>query len=227
MKKRLAKTVLFATGGLLFYSIAATAIYKKTLLVQTSCREGVALTFDDGPHPIYTPQLLDLLKEFDIHATFFVVGKQAQAYPAIIKRMHEEGHTIGIHHYQHTSNWLMLPQKVKKEIEQCAQIIEQITGERPTLYRPPWGHLNVCVPMLAKPYRIVLWTRHFTDWRIACIQHTLEADLVEAAKAESILLLHDNGQTLGADENAPKYMLEHLASYLRKHAHTTKFVTLR
>lgn len=178
-------------------------------------------------HPIYTPQLLDLLKEFDIQVTFFVVGEHAQAYPAIIKRMYKEGHAIGIHHYKHTSNWVMPPYKVKREIEQCAHVIEQITGKRPTLYRPPWGHLNACVPLLTKPYRIVLWTRHFTDWRIAHIQHTLEADLVEATKAGGIFLLHDNGQTLGADEDAPKYMLKHLEGYLRKHAHTAKFVTLR
>ncbi|GLC89589.1 polysaccharide deacetylase family protein [Lysinibacillus piscis] len=227
MKKGLIRATLLVAGGWLSYSVIATAIYKKTSFVQTDCEGGVALTFDDGPHPIYTPQLLDLLKEFDIKATFFVVGENAQKHPAIIKRMHEEGHTIGIHHYQHTSNWLMLPHMVKNEIEHCAQVIEKLTGERPTLYRPPWGHLNSCVPTLAKPYRIVLWTRHFSDWRTARIQHTLEDELVAAAQKGGIFLLHDNGQTVGADEDAPYYMLKHLESFLRKNAHTTKFILLQ
>ncbi|WP_042478764.1 polysaccharide deacetylase family protein [Bacillus ndiopicus] len=227
MKKAILKGALYVTGGLLSYSVISTAIYKKMAFVQTDCDEGVALTFDDGPHPIYTPQLLDLLKEFDIKATFFVVGKNAQAYPTLIQRMYKEGHTIGVHHYQHTSNWLLLPFQVKKEIEQCARVIEQITGERPTLYRPPWGHLNAFVPALTKNYRIVLWTKHFSDWRIAHIEHSLEDKLVKATKVGGIFLLHDNGQTIGADEEAPKYMLRHLEGYLRKHASTTKFVALR
>lgn len=227
MEKKWIKRALYATGALLSYSIVATAIYKKTDVVERSCSEGIALTFDDGPHPIYTPKLLDLLKTFQIKATFFVVGEHAEAYPEIIARMHKEGHVIGIHHYRHTSNWLLAPQQAKQEIERCAKVIEQITGEQPIFYRPPWGHLNAFTPLVANGYRTVLWTRHFKDWRIAQIEHTLKDELTNATKEGSIFLLHDNGQTLGADEEAPHYMLVHLEQYLQQHADTTKFVVLR
>ncbi|WJH35220.1 polysaccharide deacetylase family protein [Paenibacillus sp. CC-CFT747] len=69
----------------------------------------IALTFDDGPDPVYTPRLLDLLKERGIRATFFVLGSKAEKHPDLIRRMHEEGHQIGIHNYTHLSNWLMTP----------------------------------------------------------------------------------------------------------------------
>jgi peptidoglycan/xylan/chitin deacetylase (PgdA/CDA1 family) len=98
----------------------------------------VAFTFDDGPHPRYTPELLDLLQDYQVKATFFVLGSQADLHPDLIRRMHREGHQIGIHNYNHTSNWLMLPWTVRRDhMERTADIIESIIGKRPDHYRPP------------------------------------------------------------------------------------------
>lgn len=102
-------------------------------------RTDYGLTFDDGPDPHYTPLLLDLLKRYDAKATFFVVGSHAERHPEIIKRMHDEGHLIGIHNYVHKTNWLMRPATVRKQIDRTDEIIFSITGERSTYYRPPWG----------------------------------------------------------------------------------------
>lgn len=72
--------------------------------------EDFALTFDDGPDPFYTPRLLDLLKRYNMKATFFLVGSHAEKHPEVVKRIHSEGHLIGIHNYVHKSNWLMRPE---------------------------------------------------------------------------------------------------------------------
>lgn len=76
---------------------------------EVGAEKEIAFTFDDGPDPCYTPELLDLLKEHGIKATFFVLGKKAKQYPELIERMHREGHQIGIHNYTHTPNWIHFP----------------------------------------------------------------------------------------------------------------------
>ncbi len=99
-------------------------------------QRGLAFTFDDGPNPKYTPQLLDLLKKYKIKATFFVLGSKVEQYPHLIHRIHQEGHLLGVHNYVHRSNWFRLPWIIRREIEQSATLIEHITGVRPIYYRP-------------------------------------------------------------------------------------------
>lgn len=124
----------------------------------------IAFTFDDGPNPIYTPQLLDLLKINNMKATFFVVGSKAEQYPELIERMRAEGHLIGIHNYVHKSNWIIAPWTIRRHLRKSASIIENITGERPIYYRPPWGLLNVFDIFLMKKYKIILWSVMAEDW---------------------------------------------------------------
>ncbi|WP_342663655.1 polysaccharide deacetylase family protein [Paenibacillus taiwanensis] len=176
----------------------------------------VALTFDDGPDPYYTPRLLDLLKEHRIKATFFVLGSRAELYPDLIKRMHTEGHQIGIHNYLHKSNWLMSPFCVRRRhIERSADIVEQITGERPTFYRPPWGLLNLGdLFLLRKSYRVVLWSVMGRDWKLQSDTTQWKRSITQQIQPGSIILLHDCGKTLGADEGAPGQMLAGLPSVL-------------
>lgn len=212
--KKWTKNLLIGTGIYATYSIFATAIIRQQSFVEKRFKgKGIALTFDDGPHPIYTPQLLDLLKRYEIKATFFVVGSKVEKYPYIIKRMHEEGHTIGIHHYEHKSNWVLTPWQLTEQLERTAAAISNCTGKRPALYRPPWGHFNIAVPFTAKGYRIVLWSHIFGDWKVERAKMLYE-DLHNAVEDGAVFLLHDCGKTLGADEEAPKFMLESLASFL-------------
>jgi peptidoglycan/xylan/chitin deacetylase (PgdA/CDA1 family) len=180
----------------------------------------VAFTFDDGPNPTYTPRLLDLLQAHDVKATFFVLGSQAEKYPEIIKRMHQEGHQIGIHNYSHTANWVMTPGVVRQEqVERTADIVQQITGERPTSYRPPWGIMNLGDLFnfgFRKSYRIVLWSVMVRDWKRSTTAERLRHRLLRKIKPGSIVLLHDCGETLGADEDAPQQMLEGLQDVLEE-----------
>src|SRR5690606_21402954 len=127
-------------------------------------KQEVALTFDDGPDPIYTAKLLDLLQKYNAKATFFVVGVHAEKHPELLLRMKNEGHVIGVHNYVHKTNWLMRPRTVKKHIQQTNDIIEKVTGERSIYYRPPWGIMNLFDYRNVTQLNIILWSALFGDW---------------------------------------------------------------
>ncbi len=176
----------------------------------------IALTFDDGPDPEYTPQLLDLLKRYDAKGTFFVVGVHAERHPELLRRMHEEGHIIGIHNYVHKTNWLMRPGTVKKQIHRTADVIKKATGERPAFYRPPWGIVNLFDFSNLGYLQIILWSALFGDWRKRVGADRLLARMMKKLRPGEVLLLHDCGATLGADREAPANMLVALASFMEE-----------
>ncbi|KHL96328.1 xylanase deacetylase [Paenibacillus sp. IHB B 3415] len=179
-------------------------------------RTDYGLTFDDGPDPHYTPLLLDLLKRYGAKATFFVVGAHAEAHPEIIKRMHDEGHLIGIHNYVHKTNWLMRPATVRKQIQRTDDIIFKITGERSTYYRPPWGIVNLFDFSKRRQVQIVLWSAMFGDWKEKLGAERLTDKLISKLGPGEVMLLHDCGTTLGADPHAPEHMLIALERMLQE-----------
>lgn len=179
-------------------------------------REEIALTFDDGPDPVYTPRLLDLLRQYGAKATFFVVGVHAERHPDLLRRMAEEGHAIGIHNYVHKTNWLMRPGTVKKQIARTSEIIEQATGVKPVYYRPPWGIVNLFDYANLGYLQIILWSAMFSDWRKRVGAERLTARMLKKLRPGEVLLLHDCGKTFGADEDAPEQMLQALEVCLRR-----------
>ena len=105
---------------LLLYTILPTILVRLFGIWMHTKKElgnGIALTFDDGPDPEFTPSVLDLLKKYQIKATFFVLGSKAENYPQLISRIHQEGHLIGIHNYVHWANAFMTPNKVRKQLD--------------------------------------------------------------------------------------------------------------
>ncbi|ANE47222.1 xylanase deacetylase [Paenibacillus swuensis] len=177
----------------------------------------IALTFDDGPDVKYTPQLLDLLSQYGVKATFFVVGTHAEKYPELVKRMHDEGHCIGIHNYVHRSNMLMRPGTVQRQIELTSDAIERTTGQKPMFYRPPWGVVNL-FDFSAKRLQIILWSSMFGDWRKSVGVEKLTKRMMKRMRGGEVFLLHDCGQTFGADEEAPGTMLIALERFLKSAA---------
>ncbi|USK70552.1 polysaccharide deacetylase family protein [Peribacillus asahii] len=203
----------------LFYSIIPTVIIRTCgwgITQKVKGENRIALTFDDGPNPEYTTQLLDLLKKYQVKASFFVVGSKVKSNSDLVKRMHQEGHTIGIHHFQHISSWLMPPFILRRQLYVTEQAIKECTNEKVAFYRPPWGHFNLFTLFLSKNYHIVMWSHIFGDWKVKNCQQTLLDELRLATERGSILLLHDCGETLGADQEAPRYMLEQLEVYLHE-----------
>lgn len=175
-----------------------------------------ALTFDDGPDPVYTPMLLDLLKKYDAKATFFVVGSSAEKNPEVIRRIHNEGHLLGIHNYKHHTNWLMGPKTVNRHVSMTAKIIKDVTGQEAHYYRPPWGIVNLFDFTKRNDFQLVLWSGMFKDWRMKTGVDRLTQRMVTKLRGGEVFVLHDCGTTLGADEEAPLAMLEALERVLEE-----------
>jgi len=102
----------------------------------------VCLTFDDGPHPDLTPRLLDILAKHQVAATFFVIGREAEKHPSIVRRLATEGHSIGNHTYSHPSRSSLTYRQAGDEVTAGAKVISDIVGRSPRLYRPPNGKLT-------------------------------------------------------------------------------------
>ncbi|MGG1663118.1 polysaccharide deacetylase family protein [Brevibacillus sp. NRS-1366] len=187
-----------------------TLIFGFGVFKKTRTRREVSFTFDDGPDSNYTPRLLDLLREYKVKATFFVLGSKAEKCSELILRMHQEGHLIGIHNYQHQANWLMAPWKVKSQLNRSVDIIERITGVRPIYYRPPWGLLSLFDLYIQKNYRVVLWSLMVGDWWSIGGSKKIKNRLLKRVRGGAVILLHDSGTTWGANLNAPLHTIEAL-----------------
>lgn len=156
----------------------------------------VLLTFDDGPHPRFTPQILDQLKEHNIKAVFFLIGKNAENYPAIVNRILAEGHTIGNHSYSH-HHFLPLFSKgaLRKDINQCTEVLYRITGLKTKLFRPPFGVTTPRYQVILKEKNMVSigWSLRSMDTTIKTVSRLTEkiAKNIDECK---IVLFHDNQQ---------------------------------
>ena len=148
-----------------------------------------ALTFDDGPHPEFTPRLLDILERYQARATFFCVGKFAQSHPDIVQRAAQAGHAIGNHSWDHPSFPLITASERRSQIRACANAIAPF-GQR--LFRPPYGHQSVGSRLDAQwlGYQVV-------TWNVVLNEHLVrDADsmadwLVNQIQPGSVILLHD------------------------------------
>jgi len=154
----------------------------------------IFLTFDDGPNE-YTFKILDILKNFDAKATFFVCGKNLEKFPEIVRKIIDDGHTIGNHTYSHSINFLF-PWNFKKEIGKTTQIIQKITGKRTEIFRPPFGFLTPWLKseLLENDYEIILWDIDSKDWK-KYPTNLIEKEIFKKIKSNSIILFHDCLQT--------------------------------
>lgn len=157
--------------------------------VENGFKGTIALTFDDGPHPVYTPRLLEGLKERGVHVTFFLIGQNIDGNEDIIRQMKEEGHLIGNHSQNHMQ---LTKERVKEACEQINltnEKIRQITGEVPEYVRPPYGswseELECMVPM-----KVVLWNLDTLDWKTQNKDRIVRY-IVSHVEDGSVILLHD------------------------------------
>lgn len=153
----------------------------------------IALTFDDGPHPYYTEQLLDGLKERGVHVTFFVTGEHARLHPDIIERMSEEGHLIGNHTYSHIQLTANNREEFKEELVRTSEIITGITGQEVIFVRPPYGCWDKRLEEELNMFP-VLWNVDPLDWSSRNAARITEK-IVSAAGENDIILMHDYYKT--------------------------------
>jgi peptidoglycan/xylan/chitin deacetylase (PgdA/CDA1 family) len=150
----------------------------------------VALTFDDGPHPEYTPRLLDILNRHGAKGTFFVVGTQAQKHPEIIERMVADGHALGCHSWDHTSFPAISRKERHSQIHRWESAVQP---HRTRLFRPPFGHQSMASYRDVRlcGYHPITWSRVVVDW----LDHDsaqLSQRLMEVIRPGEIILMHDN-----------------------------------
>ncbi len=159
-----------------------------------SAQKCVALTFDDGPHPKYTPQILEILDKYNAKATFFLIGKNAKAYPDIVIEEYTRGHEIGNHTYSHPDLKKISATEFLEEIQKASDVIFEITGTSPILFRPPGGYLNndIVKEVLACDSKAVLWSwrQDTRDW--ACPSaDCIFSNVIENLRDGDIILFHD------------------------------------
>ena len=160
-------------------------------------RKCMALTFDDGPYPPYTGRLLDVLKEKKIRATFFLVGEQARMHPDLVRRMVDEGHTVGLHAFCHRDFLKLTEEEKEKDLQQGKEILQSITGKKPNYWRPPHGFRDSSVMKIAseKDLQVVNWSVIPRDWT-GIDKQEIYNRVMDKAEDGAVVLLHDGDSPL-------------------------------
>jgi peptidoglycan/xylan/chitin deacetylase (PgdA/CDA1 family) len=191
----LAASVLVVVAGavLLWYacSVPSSQLFGPALIRGAADGRRIALTFDDGPASPSTEQILDILRDRQVSATFFVCGRNAERHPDLLRRMSAEGHTIGNHAYSHFFPYLMTSVQMAQEIDRTQQVIEEVTGRRPMLFRPPYGArwFGLYSLLRERGLKVVQWSDTGYDWKED--EDSIVRLSLERLGPGSIILLHD------------------------------------
>jgi peptidoglycan/xylan/chitin deacetylase (PgdA/CDA1 family) len=190
--------------------ITVAGLWPRSTLLGPNCRRlgdagsrqrAVALTFDDGPEPGVTPQVLDLLERAGARATFFLIGERAAREPGLVRAIADAGHTIANHTWSHSKAFALLPPRaIAAELDRTQDLLATLTGNSPVFFRPPAGIRNVLLePLLARRgLHLASWTRRGLD-AFAHDAETVYRRLAYALSPGDILLLHD-GQLTGVQQ---------------------------
>jgi len=157
--------------------------------------QGVALTFDDGPDPRWTPLILDLLASQQAKATFFVIGRKAEEHPQVVRAILDGGHDLGLHSYAHDRLFALRSEaNVRADLERCIAVLHRLTGRRVVVFRPPIGHTNPRIARVATDLGLLVvgWTCGGRDSgpraRAERVANRVQRELKDGA----IVMLHDS-----------------------------------
>jgi peptidoglycan/xylan/chitin deacetylase (PgdA/CDA1 family) len=169
------------------------------------------LSFDDGPHPVATPFVLDELKKYNVPATFFCIGKNTVAYPEIFKRIKEEGHKVGNHTYNHLNGWRTKNDIYLNDIAEAGKCIDS------NLFRPPYGRIktsqvrHLADAMKIKKPRIIMWDVLSADFDQDITPEQCLANVILRARPGSIIVFHDSEKAFLRMKYALPLVLEHFS----------------
>jgi peptidoglycan/xylan/chitin deacetylase (PgdA/CDA1 family) len=220
-----------AVGG---YAYAAqwpgSRVFGRALIAPRRPGE-LALTFDDGPNPAWTPKLLDVLARHGVHATFFMLGSRAQAQPALVRRMASEGHLLGNHSWDHPNLAYTGTAKVVEELRKTKDAIEQAAGVEVRYFRPPFGARRPAVFRIARRLGMttVLWNAMTSDWSEQSVDKIVDAlsakiDGHQRRGWATTIVLHDGGHLDPAADRGPSVAAA--GRLLDRYAQTHRFVTM-
>jgi peptidoglycan-N-acetylglucosamine deacetylase len=186
----------------------------------------IALTFDDGPNEPYTSDVLRVLREQQVRATFFMMGKNVEAFPETARNIVREGHAIGNHTYTHRSLLLNSNASVRREIRRTEEVIERTTGQKTRLFRPPYGDKDFLTVRQTRKlgYVMVEWSVTSGDWRMPGADRIVR-NVLKHAHPGAIVLLHDGDRWRhGGDRSQTVAALPTLIRELRRQGYA--FVTI-
>jgi polysaccharide deacetylase family sporulation protein PdaB len=187
--------------------LAKGTVYYK-LIHGSLAKKQIAITFDDGPHPKYTPKLLRILKENNVKATFFLVGEMAEKYPELVKEEMAAGHSVGNHTYHHVNMTKIPEEYMAVELKACGNVLQHITGKAPHLFRPPGGDYDHDLAEVSEAlgYVMVLWTDDPGDYASPG-KNVIKTRIMETASNGGIILIHDGiQQTVDVLPDIIKYL---------------------
>jgi peptidoglycan-N-acetylglucosamine deacetylase len=164
-------------------------------------RRGIALTFDDGPHPHGTPAVLDLLAAASARGTFFLVGEQVERYPTLAAEIIAAGHEVGVHGYRHVLLLRRTPASVREDCARAAATIGEATGIAPRLYRPPYGVFSLAALRLVRRrgWMPLLWSKWGRDWEPRARPAEIARTATRGLGSGDVVLLHDTDSYSSAD----------------------------
>lgn len=209
-KNRFLKLAVFITITVLLTGRAYAGLYKKHNIVGLVYWHGdinqpkIALTFDDGPNGPYTSEILDILKKYNIKATFFLLGKNVERYPAVAKRIVKEGHAIGNHTYDHPYLLIQSRSHITYEIKKAELAIFEATNTKTHLFRSPYGADNSWLYHFVKEtgYVTIEWTVTGHNGRKEIPYDSIIKNVLDGVENGAIILLHDGNRLLkGSDRS--------------------------
>jgi peptidoglycan-N-acetylglucosamine deacetylase len=191
--------VLAGVGAALAWSAPGAAAHVPGLAAALGIRlrlarpYGVALTFDDGPHPEGTPAVLEALASAGAVATFFLVGEQVERWPDEAAAIVESGHEVALHGYRHRLVLTRAPSALARDLDRAAALIAEITGRKPLYYRPPYGVFSSPALVLARRRGWIpfLWSRWGWDWSAKASGESVARRAGTGLRAGDVVLLHD------------------------------------
>ncbi len=171
----------------------------------------IAITFDDGPSEEKTREILQILAENDAKATFFVIGENARAHPDRIREIHDAGHEIGNHTWSHRYLTKMSADEIREEVGKTEEILTEICGEKPVVFRPPGGYFSTetISQVEGMGYTCVLWSVDTRDWTMVSAQKIIR-QVENGAAAGEIILFHDLGDKRLSTPDALRILLPRL-----------------
>ncbi|MCA9400496.1 MAG: polysaccharide deacetylase family protein [Candidatus Omnitrophica bacterium] len=186
---------LFVLGGIFCVFFDQAVLTRRgTIYRKQTNHPQVAITFDDGPSEEWTPKILAVLKKERVRATFFMLGQHVQQFPHVARRVVDDGHQIGNHGYSHHVMLYYTLPEIENEIRYTQHIIQQATGKKTNVFRPPkaWLRNAVKAKINSLGYEIVLWSLNTKDW--VCFNHKrIVKNILRNIKPGDILLFHDSG----------------------------------
>ena len=175
-------------------------VFPKIIFGFKTRERNVCLTFDDGPHPVYTPQLLDILADSGVRATFFITGNKIKKYKNIVKRMISEGHEVANHGYSHRNLLFKNTQFIKNEIEKTDDLLRKCGAEGEIVFRPPFGRISLkAFCFLGKiNKKIIMWNIPTKDFKAKSTDSILKKIYAKLRRG-GIIVLHDAGKNIDSD----------------------------